>query len=203
MHRFYILFSLIQLLLRFSLIVIFAQFRFNNKKVGRKNAAADLEAKATRDEMNRVLEDSNRKTDLLVEEIRNQPYRKNTSDVTIEAIDKKRRPRWGKETKVEENPIVVKRDLLYGAGKNEQYQDRLNELASTDGDIEKAMSGLDATLDNLLAMSNAIGAETKAQNQNLNHVVDRMEEANNKQHVANYRTRGFMTRWEWEGMGFM
>jgi len=143
--------------------------------------------------MNRAVKDSNRKTDLLVEEIRNEPYRKNTSDVTIEAIDKKRRPRWGKDNKAEENPIVVKRDILCGVGKNEQYQDRLNELASTDGDIDTAMSELDATLDNLLAMSNVIGAETEAQNRNLNHVIDRMEEANNKQRVANDRARGFMT----------
>lgn len=86
--------------------------------------------------------------------------------------------------------------LLYGmdaTANDNTYGNELQNLADTDAVIDTEIDNINSQLDTLLELSKTVNSETKRQDCTLNEITKQMDDANDKQAVANSRARRFLT----------
>jgi hypothetical protein len=124
---------------------------------------------------------------------------KNGGNSGTSTTRKGRRNKGNKSKESDEGPIdtnkVKSKDLLYGtsAADKGEHAAELDELATTDREIDSALDDVGAQLDSILGMSSDINSQVKQQSKGVTEIHDQVEAADYKQKVVNNRNRRFMT----------
>jgi hypothetical protein len=83
--------------------------------------------------------------------------------------------------------------LLEGADiENNEHKKELEDLASTDDEINRHLNEIDLQVDNLLTVARSIRDQVATQSEDVERLTDHIEQSNDKQLVVNRRTRQFL-----------
>lgn len=116
--------------------------------------------------------------------------------------NRKKNKKWKNKRQVEDESSESysnddDKGLLYGmndaTATDNAYGKEIQNLADTDAVIDTEIDNINSQLDTLLELSKTVNLESKRQDCTLEEITKQMEDANDKQAIANSRARRFLT----------